>query len=113
MNQLQSPAQYFTMYLFQVTRQAPLIQVHQSDSGRRHSMLHPLLVGKHLRSWKVRLKKAGTPSGTVTAKVRRNPGDSVVATFSETIDSTTLGTAFSDTRSHLPIHILFKPETGS
>ena len=36
-----SPAQYFTMYPFQVTRQAPLIQVHQSDLGRRHSMLHP------------------------------------------------------------------------
>ena len=55
-----------------------------------------VLVGKHLRSWKVRLKKAGTPSGPVTAKVRRNPGDSVVATFSETIDSTTLGTAYSE-----------------
>ena len=40
-------------------------------------------------------KKSRIPSGTVTAKVRRNPGDSVVATFSETIDSTTLGTAFS------------------
>ena len=55
-----------------------------------------VLVGKHLRSWKVRLKKTGTPSGLVTAKVRKNPGDSVVATFNETIDSTTLGTAFSE-----------------
>ena len=38
-----------------------------------------VLVGKHLRSWKVRLKKGGTPAGPVTAKVRRNPGDSVVS----------------------------------
>ena len=55
-----------------------------------------VLVGKRLRSWKVRLKKAGTPSGSVTAKVRRNPGDSVVTTFNETIDSTSLGTTYAE-----------------
>ena len=55
-----------------------------------------VLVGKRLRSWKVRLKKAGTPSGSVTAKVRRNPGDSVVATFNEILDSTSLGTTYAE-----------------
>jgi fibronectin type 3 domain-containing protein len=55
-----------------------------------------LLVGKSLKSWKVRLKKSNTPSGLVTAKIRRRSDDSVVATFNETIDSTTLGTAFAE-----------------
>jgi fibronectin type 3 domain-containing protein len=55
-----------------------------------------ILVGKSLKSWKVRLRKAGTPSGLVTAKIRKNPGDSVAATFNESIDSTTLGTAFAE-----------------
>jgi hypothetical protein len=55
-----------------------------------------VLVGKSLKSWKVRLRKSGSPSGLVTAKVRRKSDDSVVATFNETIDSTTLGTAFAE-----------------
>lgn len=55
-----------------------------------------LLVGKSLKSWKVRLKKSGTPSGLVTAKIRRRSDDSVVASFNESIDSTSLGTAFSE-----------------
>ena len=55
-----------------------------------------MLIGKSLKSWKVRLKKSGTPAGLVTAKVRRRSDDSVVATFNEIIDSTTLGSAFSE-----------------
>jgi fibronectin type 3 domain-containing protein len=54
-----------------------------------------LLVGKSLKSWKVRLKKTNTPSGIVTAKIR-NKSDSIVAIFNESIDSTTLGTSYSD-----------------
>ena len=54
------------------------------------------LVGKSLKSWKVRLRKAGNPSGLVTAKIRRKSDDSVVASFSQTIDSTSLGTAFAE-----------------
>jgi fibronectin type 3 domain-containing protein len=55
-----------------------------------------MLVGKPLKSWKVRLRKSGTPSGSVTAKIRRKSDDLVVATFNESIDSTTLGTTFSE-----------------
>ena len=54
------------------------------------------IVGKRLRSWKVRLKKTGTPSGLIIARVRKNPGDSIAATFNESIDSTTLGTSFAE-----------------
>ena len=43
----------------------------------------------------MRLKKSGTPSGNVTAKIR-NTNDLVVASFNETINSTTLGTALSE-----------------
>jgi fibronectin type 3 domain-containing protein len=64
--------------------------------GEEAFNLSSILVGKSLKSWKVRLRKAGTPSGLVTAKIRKNPGDTVAATFNESIDSTTLGTAFSE-----------------
>ena len=55
-----------------------------------------ILVEKSLEAWKVRLRKSGTPSGNVTAKIRRKSGDSVVTTFIQTIDSTTLPTAFAE-----------------
>jgi hypothetical protein len=54
------------------------------------------LIGKSLKSWKVRLRRSGTPAGLVTAKIRRSLGDSIVATFNESIDSTTLGTTYSE-----------------
>ena len=38
-----------------------------------------IIVGKSLKSWKVRLRKSGTPSGIITAKIRRKSDDSVVA----------------------------------
>ena len=55
-----------------------------------------VIVGKPLKAWKVRLRKSGTPSGNVTAKIRRKSDDSVVATFNQTIDSTTLSTVFAE-----------------
>jgi hypothetical protein len=53
------------------------------------------LVGKSLKIWKVYLKKAGSPSGSVTAVVRRASDDAVVATFSETLDAASLPAAFA------------------
>ena len=55
-----------------------------------------MLVGKSLKSWKVRLRRSGSPSGLITAKIRNNPGDSVVASFNESIDSTTLGVTYAE-----------------
>ena len=37
-----------------------------------------------------------SPSGNVTAKVRRLSDDAIVATFNETINSTTLDTSFAE-----------------
>lgn len=41
------------------------------------------------------MRKTGTPSGNVTAKIRSS-NDSIAATFNEIINSTTLGTAYSE-----------------
>jgi hypothetical protein len=64
--------------------------------GEEANTVSSLLVGKSLKTWKVRLRKRGTPSGNVTAKVRRFSDDAIVATFSETINSTTLDTSFAE-----------------
>lgn len=53
------------------------------------------LVGMALKSWTVRLKKAGTPTGNVTATIR-NAADTVVATFTETPLASSLTTSFAD-----------------
>jgi len=55
-----------------------------------------VIVGKSIKTWKVRLKKAATPSGPIVAKIRRKLDDSIAASFNETIDSTTLGTSFAE-----------------
>jgi hypothetical protein len=55
-----------------------------------------LLVGKSLKTWKLRLRKRASPSGNITANIRRRSDDLVVATFNETINSATLGTAFAE-----------------
>jgi len=55
-----------------------------------------LLVGKSLKTWKVRLRKRNTPSGNITARVRRRSDDAVVATFAQTINSATLSTSFAE-----------------
>ena len=41
-------------------------------------------------------EKNGTPSGLVRAKIRRKSDDSVVASFSQTINSISLGTTFAE-----------------
>jgi Domain of unknown function (DUF1929) len=64
--------------------------------GEEANTVTSLLVGKSLKTWKVRLRKRRTPSGNVIANVRRRSDDSVVATFNETINSATLGTAFAE-----------------
>jgi hypothetical protein len=53
------------------------------------------LIGKSLKAWKVRLRKAGSPAGTVRALVR-NSADTVVATFNETFDASTLTTSYAE-----------------
>jgi hypothetical protein len=55
-----------------------------------------VLVNKTLKAWTVRLRKAGSPSGTISAKVRRSSDDSIVATFTETITASSLPTTFAD-----------------
>ena len=64
--------------------------------GEEANTASSLLIGKSLKTWKVRLRKRGTPSGNVTAKVRRRSDDAIVATFNETINSTTLDTSFAE-----------------
>jgi len=55
-----------------------------------------VLVNKSLKTWKVFLRRAGSPSGTVSAAVRRSSDDSIVATFNETIDAASLSTTFTE-----------------
>jgi hypothetical protein len=44
----------------------------------------------------VRLRRSGSPSGNVTARVRRFSDDAVVASFSQTINATALTTSFTN-----------------
>lgn len=60
------------------------------EEARRSSSM---LVGKSLKSWTVRLRRAGSASGTVRAVVRTS-SDTIVATFNETIDASSLPTSF-------------------
>jgi len=53
------------------------------------------LVGKSLKKLTVYLRKAGSPSGSVTAVVRRASDDAVVATFNETPNAASLPTSFA------------------
>jgi hypothetical protein len=54
-----------------------------------------VLIGESLRTWTVRLRRGGSASGTVRAVVR-NSADTVVATFNETFDASTLPTTYTD-----------------
>jgi hypothetical protein len=56
-----------------------------------------LLIGKSLKEWTVYLKRTGSASGNITAVVRRNSDDTIVATFNEIIDASTLPTTFTPT----------------
>ena len=64
--------------------------------GEEANTVSSILVGKSLKTWKVRLRRRNSPSGNITAKVRRRSDDAIVATFNETVNSTTLGTAFAE-----------------
>jgi Domain of unknown function (DUF1929) len=64
--------------------------------GEEANTVSSLIVGKSLKTWKVRLRKRGSPSGNVTAKVRRRSDDAIVATFNEVINSAALDTSFAE-----------------
>ena len=55
-----------------------------------------IIVGKFIKSLKVRLRKAGNPKGPVNARIRRKTDDAIVATFIETVQSNNLGISFAD-----------------
>jgi hypothetical protein len=63
--------------------------------GEEARVSSSVLVGNSLRTWKVRLRRAGSPSGTVSALVR-NSADTVVATFSETFSASSLTTSYAE-----------------
>ncbi len=52
------------------------------------------LIGKSLKKWTVYLRKRFTPSGSITAVVRRKSDDAVVATFAETLATSNLQQSF-------------------
>ena len=55
-----------------------------------------IIVGKFIKSLKVRLRKAGNPKGPINARIRRKTDDAIVATFIETVQSNNLGISFAD-----------------
>jgi hypothetical protein len=57
-----------------------------------------ILVGKSLASWSLHMRRVGTTSGLLRAVVRRSSDDSIVATFNETVDASTLPTSFAERR---------------
>jgi hypothetical protein len=65
-------------------------------AGEEANTVSSLIIGKSLKSWKIRLRKRGSPSGNVTAKVRRRSDDAIIATFNETFNSATFSTYFAE-----------------
>jgi fibronectin type 3 domain-containing protein len=61
-----------------------------------------LLVGKPIRSLKVRLRKKGNPSGSVVARIRRKSDDAIVLSFTQTIQASSLGNFFGEYTFTLP-----------
>jgi hypothetical protein len=72
------------------------------------ALLGSALVGRSLKSWTIHLKKRFSPSGSVTAVVRRKSDDSVVATFSQTINASALPTTFAPFVFTLPTPYVIK-----
>ena len=64
--------------------------------GEEVNTASSLLVGKSLKTWKVRLRKRNSPSGNITAKIRRRSDDAIVATFNQIINSVTLDPSFTE-----------------
>jgi Domain of unknown function (DUF1929) len=63
--------------------------------GEEAVLSSSVIVNKSLKKLTVYLRRAGTPSGPVRAVVRRSSGDTIAATFNETVDSATLPTTFT------------------
>jgi fibronectin type 3 domain-containing protein len=68
----------------------------QQRFGEEANTASSVLVGKSLKSWKVRLRKTGNPSGNIVARIRRRSTDAVVATFEQTIVSASLSGTFTE-----------------
>jgi hypothetical protein len=73
----------------------PLYAGASTRYGEEARISSSVLVGKSLKTLKVRLRRGGSPSGTVRAVVR-NSSDTVVATFSETISASSLTTSYAE-----------------
>jgi hypothetical protein len=69
--------------------------------GEEARVSSSVLVNKSLSNLSVRLRRAASPSGTISAVVR-NSGGSVVATFTETVSASTLSSSFSTFNFTLP-----------
>jgi hypothetical protein len=54
-----------------------------------------VLIGRSLKTWKVRLRRSASASGTVSATVRNSAG-TVVATFNETFNASSLSTSYAE-----------------
>jgi galactose oxidase-like protein/Kelch motif protein len=55
-----------------------------------------VLVGKSIRTLKVRMRKKGNPSGAVVARIRRKTDDAIIVNFTQTIQAANLGASFGD-----------------
>ena len=54
------------------------------------------LVGKSIRTLKVRMRKKGNPSGVIVARIRRKTDDAIIVNFTQTFEAARLGSAFAD-----------------
>ena len=59
-------------------------------------MAASVIVGKTIKYWKVYLRGIGSPSGDVTAVIRRSSDDSVVAAFNETVAASSLTASWTE-----------------
>ena len=55
-----------------------------------------VLVGKSIRTLKVRMRKKGNPSGAIVARIRRKTDDAIIVNFTQTIQAANLGASFGD-----------------
>jgi hypothetical protein len=79
--------------------------LHAGDNvryGEEARVSSSVIVGKSLRRWTVYLRKVGSPTGTVTAVVRRASNDSVAATFNEILSAASLPASMTPFEFTLP-----------
>jgi hypothetical protein len=53
------------------------------------------IIGKSLKTWTVHLRRSSSASGTISAKVRKKSGDTIEATFTESLEAASLPTSFA------------------